>query len=167
MSLDEGLEEFGNIIDELSGLSQDLTTIIEKQTEAVISADEEKIERYTQRYTELKGDFEAHEKKFARHLRELLLPAKGGDGEIKLERLKEFWPESKDRIEEWKTSLDQQLTTLKRKHEKLNSLLAFALNQNATMMRSLYGLHNQKNSLYGLSGSKEEISSGMAINKEA
>ena len=167
MNIKEGPGAFGKLIDKMGVLLRDLTEVVDRQTEAVISGDEENIERYTERYTELKSDFEVCEKEFAGNLRRLLAPSREEGDKLKLERLKERWPESADTIEEWKTSLDRQLSTLKRKHEMLNRLLEFALGQNANMMRSLYSLHNQKNTMYGMSGSKEEIASGMAINKEA
>ncbi len=160
--------EFEQIIDRLGMLSDDLMEVIDKQIEAVVSSNEEDIVEYVEKYTHLRGVFKEQEHKFIDHLQMMLNDAAEVDGvEIRLEYLKEVYPEATDTIAGWQITLEKQMETLKEKHQELNNLLEFAVDKNMQLMHSIYSLHNKKNTRYGAGGSKEEISSGIALNKEA
>lgn len=161
------LKEFEDIIDRLGSLSDDLMEVIDKQIEAVVSSNQEDIEQYVEQYTHLRGVFKEQEHKFMDHLQTLLNNAGISSVEIRLEYLKEAYPESSDTITDWQMTLEKQMEALKEKHQKLNELLEFAVEKNMKLMHSIYSLHNKKNMRYGAGGSKEEISSGIALNKEA
>ena len=160
-------KEFRKIIDRLGTLSVDLMEVIDKQIEAVVSSDEENIEQHVEEYTHLRGVFKEQEHKFIDHLQTMLNNAGVSSVEIRLEYLKEAYPESSDIITDWQITLEKQMGALKEKHQKLNNLLEFAVEKNMQLMHSIYSLHNKKNTRYGAEGSKEEISSGIALNKEA
>lgn len=167
MESKKAFTEFGQIIERLGSLSDDLMEVIDKQIEAVVSSNEEDIEQHVEEYTHLRGVFKEQEHKFMNHLQTMLNNAGVSSVEVRLEHLKEVYPESSDTITDWQMTLEKQMETLKERHQKLNKLLEFAVEKNMQLMHSIYSLHNKKNTRYGESGSKEEISSGIALNKEA
>lgn len=167
MESTKAFSEFREIIDRLDRLSVDLIEIIDKQIEAVLSSNEEDIVHYVEEYMHLRGVFKDQENKFIDHLQTMLNNAGADSVEIRLEHLKEAYPESEATIEEWQKTLEKKMETLKAKHQKLNNLLEFAVEKNMQMMHSIYSLNNKKNMRYSAGGSKEEISSGIALNKEA
>ena len=87
--------------------------------------------------------------------------------EVRLESLKKYYPKQKNLIADWQNVLEMQMNTLKEKQGKLNELLEFAVEKNMQLMHSIYSMHNKKNTRYSSGGTKEEISSGIALNKEA
>jgi len=159
--------EFEQIIYGLENLSEDLIAVVEKQIEAVVSSKEEQIEEYVSEYTSLRGAFKEQEHKFINHLELLLGNAGVNSIDVRLESLKERYPQKKDQIADWQVMLKEQMGILKQKQEKLNNLLEFAVEKNMQLMHSIYSLHNKKNTRYSSGGTKEEISSGIALNKEA
>lgn len=161
------LREVGQLTEGLCHLSQELINVIDKQTKAVVAADEEQIEQNAERYANLKGVFKEQEDKLVNRLQKLVGQRNKEVNDIGLEQLKGAFPESTETIDEWKKKLGKQVRQLKGKHIRLNQLLEFALHRNVELMHSIYGLHNQKNTHYGSDGSKEKVSSGIAINKEA
>lgn len=167
MESTKAFTEFGKIIDRLGSLSGDLMEVIDKQIEAVVSSNQEDIEQYVEEYTQLRGVFKEQEHKFMNHLQTMLNNAGVSSVEIRLEYLKEAYPESSDTITDWQVTLENKMEALKEKHEKLNEMLEFAVEKNMQLMHSIYSLHNKKNTRYGAGGNKEEISSGIALNKEA
>lgn len=167
MESKKAVKEFENIIDRLIRLSGDLMEVIDKQIEAVVSSNEEDIEQHVEEYARLRGVFKEQEHKFMDQLQVLLNNAGVQRVEIRLEYLKEAYPEAADTITEWQVTLEDQMEKLKQKHQKLNNLLEFAVEKNMQLMHSIYSLHDEKNTRYSAGGSKEEISSGIALNKEA
>ncbi|MEL7833614.1 hypothetical protein [Fodinibius sp. Rm-B-1B1-1] len=167
MESKKAFTEFEDIIDRLGRLSGELVEVIDKQIEAVVSSNEEDIEQHVEEYTHLRGLFKEQEHKFMDHLQSMLNNAGVSSVEIRLEYLKEAYPEATDTIIDWQVTLEKQMAMLKEKHQKLNKLLEFAVEKNMQLMHSIYSLHNKKNTRYSAGGSKEEISSGIALNKEA
>ncbi|PAU94598.1 hypothetical protein CK503_07335 [Aliifodinibius salipaludis] len=167
MESKKAFTEFGKIIDRLGRLSDDLIEVIDKQIEAVVSSSGEDIEQYVEEYTHLRGVFKEQEHKFIDHLQTMLNNAGISSVEIRLESLKKAYPEKVNTISDWQAKLESQMETLKARHQKLNNLLEFAVEKNMQLMYSIYSLHNKKNTRYSAGGSKEEISSGIALNKEA
>lgn len=159
--------EFSEIVRELQQLSVELMNVIDQQISAVVSAEEEEIEQFLEQYTTLRADFKEQELKFIDSLQSMLNAAGIDHTGVQLKYLKEAYPNSADTIEKWQRELEQNMDQLKKKHKKLNKLLEFAMTQNRNLMHSIYGLQDQKNTRYGSSGDKEEISSGIALNKEA
>ncbi len=167
MESEKAFTEFGQIIDRLGRLSDDMITVIDKQIEAVVSSNGEDIEQYVEEYTHLQGVFKEQEHKFIDHLQTMLNNAGIKSIEIRLEHLKEAYPEATDAITAWQEKLENKIEKLKAKQQKLNNLLEFAVEKNMQLMHSIYSLHNKKNTRYSAKGSKKEISSGIALNKEA
>lgn len=161
------LQDVKAVVENLQELSEKLMTVMDKQTEAVVVANEKHMEKNAERYTTLKAAFKEQEKKFVVMLREMIPPKEGEVEGIGLQQLKKKFPQSKFIIDSWRNALGKQARKLKRKHERLNELIEFALNRNVELMHSIYTLHNQTNTHYSSGGSTEEISSGVAINKEA
>ncbi|NGP87371.1 hypothetical protein [Fodinibius halophilus] len=161
---EEKLNAFGETVEELERLSQKLIKTIENQTKAVIASNDKKIEEFAERYTTLQGAFKEQEKQFIDQL-QAMVPSK--EERLKLEHLKETFPQFAGMIDQWEESLGTHTRLLKRKHQKLNELLEFALSRNVELMHSIYSLHNQKNMHYSSGGDKKEIASGIAVNKEA
>ncbi len=167
MESKKALKDFEQIIERLGSLSGDLMEVLEKQIEAVVASNEEDIEQHVEQYTRLRGMFREEEHKFMDQLQVLLNNAGVQRVEIRLEYLKEAYPEVADTITKWQITLEEQMEKLKQKHQKLNNLLEFAVEKNMQLMHSIYSLHDKKNTRYSAGGSKEEISSGIALNKEA
>ncbi|MCW9705352.1 hypothetical protein [Fodinibius salsisoli] len=167
MESNEAFTELGQIVDRLSKLSDALQDVISKQVEAVVSSNGDDIEQNVEDYTQLREVFKEQEHKLVGHLRMMLNNAGISNVEVRLENLKEVYPNKGDTISGWQMNLEQQMIRLRKKHDKLNSLLEFAVEKNMQLMRSIYSLHNNKNTRYSAGGRKEEISSGIALNKEA
>lgn len=167
MEANKGFKEFEGIIEQLLYLSEKLTGVIDKQIDAVVSPEQGNIDQHVEEYTNLRGDFKEQEHLFIDHLQMLLHSADMGDVEIRIEKLKEAYPPWKQKVDAWRQKLEKKMSYLKKRHVKLNELLEFAVDRNMKLMHSIYSLHNQKNTRYGSSGDKEEISSGIALNKEA
>lgn len=162
----KAFNEFEDIIRELQRLSRKLMDVLDKQAKAVISGKKDDIERYVEKYTNLKASFKEQEHRFINHL-QLLVEESDNVDELRLESLKEVFPQSQSIINEWQDDLGKQTRDLKQKHQNLNRLLEFAVEKNVTLIQSIFSLHNEKNIHYSSEGNKEEISSGIAVNKEA
>jgi len=158
------LAEVQQNVDVLSQLSQNLMSVMAKQIMAIIDDDEEEIVENAEQYANLKGTFKEKELEFVKGLEGLLDETEYDV--IRLENLKKVFPESSDVIDYWKVELEEQIGQLKNKHHRLNILLNFAMNKNVQIFQSIYGLSNQKNIHYGSEGNKEDVSSGLAINKK-
>lgn len=159
--------EFEEIIVRLHRLSDDLIAVIDNQIGATISSDKERIEKYVEEYTTLRRIFKKQEYKFMDRLQTMLNQGDVNSVEVKLEHLKEIYPEYESTIDKWQMMLEQQMERLKMSHKKLNHLLEFAVEKNMELMHSIYRLNNRKNTRYSPSGNKEKISSGIALNTEA
>lgn len=166
MQTAKNISDFVPVVEQLQYLSDQLIELIDNQADAVVASDQEQIEQNAERYTDLMGAFKQQEKDFIKNLRALAGSAQENEANPKLEDLKKLYPESSETITGWKKSLGSKTRKLRHKHQKLNTLLEFALERNAEFMRSIYRLH-QKNTHYSAGGNKEEFSSGIAINKEA
>jgi hypothetical protein len=167
MDSNKTLSEFGKIVDRLHDLSEKLIVIIDKQIESVMSSEPEDIEEYVKDYSDLRGIFKDEEHKFINHLQRMINNADVENIEIRLKDLKKVYPDSEKKITDWQKSLESQMQKLQEKHQKLNELLEFAVERNSNLMHSIYQLQNEKNTRYGAQGNKEEISSGIALNKQA
>ncbi|SHG13864.1 FlgN protein [Fodinibius roseus] len=165
--INESFRQIEQKVESLQGLARQMKETLDKQTEAIISADEEKLTIYTEAYTDLKGRYNQQEQKFIDQLHHLLEPAGVSSHEVRLEQLKGIFPNASSTIDKWKEQLRRQARELKRKNERVVELLDFALNRNAELMYAIYSLNNRKSTHYGSGGQKEEISSGMTVNKEA
>ena len=151
-------------VDVLSQLSRNLMSVMDKQIMAIIDDDEEEIVENAEHYANLKGTFKKKELEFVKGLEGLLDETEYDV--VRLENLKKVFPESADVIDYWKAELEEQVGRLKDKHQRLNVLLDFAMNKNVQIFQSIYGLSNQKNIHYGSEGNKEDVSSGLAVNKK-
>ena len=167
MESKKAFSEFEEIIGRLHRLSDDLIAVIDKQIDAVVSSDKEHIEKYVEKYITLRGIFKDQEHKFMDHLQAMLTNVDANSVDVRLELLKEVYPESEVKINKWQKTLEQKMGTLKKRHKKLNQLLEFAVEKNMELMHSIYSLNNKKGTRYSSGGNKEEISSGIALNKEA
>lgn len=165
--INESFRQIEQTVEGLQSLARQMREVLDKQTEAIVSADEEKLTRNTEAYTDLRGRYNEQEQKFIDQLNHLLEPAGVSSREVRLEKLKSIFSDASATIDKWKEQLRRQALELKRKNERVVELLDFALNRNAELMYAIYSLHNRKNTHYGSGGQKEEISSGMTVNKEA
>lgn len=165
--VNESFRRVEQTVEDLQGLARQMRVVLDKQIEAIVSADEEKLTKYTEEYTDLRGRYNEREQKFVDQLHHLLEPAGVSSGEVRLERLKSIFSDASSTIDKWKELLRRQARELKEKNERVVELLDFALNRNAELMYAIYSLNNRKNTRYGSGGQKEEISSGMTVNKEA
>lgn len=163
----ESFRHLQQIVERLQQLAGQLTGVMDQQTEAIIAGDEENMETLTEDYSELRGQFEEQELKFVNQLHHMLGTDAESTRKIRLELLKETFPDAAGTIDQWRQLLRRQARELKQKNKRIVDLLDFALSRNAELMYAIYSLNNRKNTHYGSGGQKEEISSGMAVNKEA
>jgi len=155
-------------VEVLTQLSQKLMGVMDDQIMAIIAGDDEEIEENSERYTNLKGVFKKKEHEFVKNIKTLLQETTNEDPEIiGLEPLKKAFPDAAAMIDQWRTELRDRMGELKDKHQRLNVLLEFAMDRNIQLFQSIYGLGNQENTRYGAGGTKEEVSSGLAVNKKA
>lgn len=147
-----------------------LMAVMDKQVQAIIASDAEKIEELTEEQSSLQGDYKQYERAFIEELEQAVsgVPGSGADShQPSLSRLKEIFPEAAPTIARWQKQLTENAARLKQKHGQVVQLLEFALVQNANMMHSIYRLHNEKNSHYSQNGDKAGVVSGVAINHKA
>lgn len=163
----DSFQKMAQIIKDLQYLAQRMLTVMDEQIEAIVANNETNIEKHTEKYTDLRGAFNNKEKDFEDHLHKLLEKAEQSPAQVRLSELKELFPDAQSVIDSWQKQLRKQSRDLKKKHERVVSLLDFALNRNIELMYSIYSLSNRMNTRYGSGGQKEEISSGIAVNKEA
>ena len=143
-----------------------LIAVMDKQVQAIIASDAEKVEELTEEQSSLQGEYKQNERAFIEEL-EQAVPGSGADAQPSLSRLKEVFPEAAPTIDRWQKQLTENAARLKQKHGQVVQLLEFALVQNANMMYSIYSLHNEKNSHYSQNGDKAAVVSGVAINHKA
>lgn len=166
MKKKDNLSALEHIIKELQQVSEQLMKILDKQTDAVVAVNEEQIERNAEKYTDLKKFYQKQEQKFIDELSVLLSADNITREDLRLNKLKKVFPQSSAVIDQWQDMLEKQTRKLKEKHQKLNTLLEFALERNTELIRSIYRMHNREYTQYRPSGDKDNISSGIAINKE-
>lgn len=163
----ESFQEMGSIIEELEHVAEKMLAVMDKQINAIIDAENEDIEKYTEEYSDLRGRFNEQEENFVNQLHRMLDLPSGSEQEIRMDQLKKLFPNAASTIDDWKQLIEEQALKLKKKHNRVVDLLDFALNRNASLMHAIYSLNNRKNTHYSPGGRKEDISSGMAVNKEA
>lgn len=165
--MDQNLEEFESTIIELKQVVRRMIEVVEDQTDAIIAGDDEKIEEQVESYSSLNTEYGELEQEFISQLEYLIPDADIEDHNLKMRELSRLYPEYADMINRWRSTLGALLKKLERKHEGLNNLLEFALRRNVDFMEELFRLNNQSSIHYGSEGDKTEISSGIALNKEA
>ena len=160
------LKPLAQIIDTLGELSVKLIEVMDKQINAVVASDTEQVKELAEQHIDLKGAFKKQEKLFVKELERQLAQAEVEVSDVKLDALKEIFPESTTIIDQWKAGIEEHAIRLKKMHQQLGELLEFALNRNTEMMRSIYSIYNRKNTHYSSTGGTNEVSSGMAVNQE-
>lgn len=163
--MDSTLENFSIHIEELMNISNRLLDVTNAQIDAVIYSDMDKIEELTDDHFHLSSEFKKQEERFIHELGIVL--NKKGDERIQLSQLKELFPEAAGQIDVWRTGLIRVTTELHQKHQQIVQLLELAMVRNASLMKTIYSLHNAKATHYSTAGSKENVVSGVAINQKA
>ena len=160
------LKPLGQIIDTLGELSTKLIEVMDKQIDAVVASNTDQIKKLAEQHINLKGTFRKQEKLFVKELKGQLSQAEVEVSDVKLDALKEAFPEAASIINRWKEGIEEHAIRLKKMHQQLGELLEFALSRNTEMMRSIYSIYNRKNTHYSSTGGTNEVSSGMAVNQE-
>lgn len=151
-------------IDALNKAFDALLHVMEQQIDAIIKGDTEMVEELTEKHSGISSEFKKCEKGFLTELENIMKNHRKEP--VSLTGLKNMYPESASVIEVWRESLSAISNKLQNKHLQVVQLLEFAMMQNATMMRSIYSMHNQKTSHYNPAGVKQNFASGMAVNQE-
>lgn len=161
------LERLSDTIDLLDNSSRQLMSIMEDQIDAIIASDTKKIESLTDVHTSLSWYYKKNEQEFIRELSELMKMTTDGETEnIRLVKLKEYFPAWSEEIDKWHKILTENTVRLQQKHTQVIELLEFAMKQNARLMHAMYSQHNEKNTRYVASGKQSDIVTGVAVNQE-
>ncbi len=160
------LKKFAQIIGTLDTISFKLIEVMDQQIDAVVASDTDRIKQLAEQHIDLKGVFRQQEQLFVKELRGQLVGKGIEADDIKLDALKQSFPDSAALIDQWKAGIQKNAMQLKKMHQQLSELLEFALSRNTEMMRSIYSIYNRKNTHYSATGGTNELSSGMAVNQE-
>lgn len=158
------LRNLASHVESLNKIFGRLLRSMEQQIEAIASSNPKVIEKLTDEHSALSVEYKSAEKVFIKELKNLLMSK--SDKPLRLNDLKEIYPDSSDEIEMWRDLLTSNTQKLQQKHEHVVRLLEFALLRNSSMMKSIYSFQNSKTSHYTLEGTKENKMSGMAVNQE-
>lgn len=158
------LRNLAGHVESLNKIFGRLLQTMERQIEAIASTDPKAIEKLTDEHSALSAEYKSAEKDFITELKNLLKSK--SDKPLRLNDLKEIYPDSSDEIEMWRDLLTSNTNKLEQKHEHVVRLLEFALLRNSSMMRSIYSFQNNKTSHYTWEGNKENKMSGLAVNQE-
>lgn len=160
------MQQLDSIVRNLDQTAEQLIYIMEEQIQAIISSSPERIEKLTEKQSEIQGEYKKYERAFLKELQKSLANYGTPEADMTLSGLKNVFPTETEQIDRWKVKLSQNTKRLQRKNEQLVELLEFALNRNVSLMHSFYRLFNNKNSHYNPSGEKSAVRSGVAINQE-
>ena len=149
----------------LNEILDGLLEVMNGQKEALISSDIEQVEHLTEIHSQLSVRFNKQEEQFVHELQKLM----GGEQKtgIRISNLKKYFPEASGVIDSWRNTLVEKTNLIQEKHQHIIQLLEFAMLRNASLMKTIYSIHNEKNTHYSTSGSKENIVSGVALNQKA
>ncbi|MEO1022065.1 MAG: hypothetical protein AAFW89_05925 [Bacteroidota bacterium] len=162
----ELLESIRGHVALLDRTSKQLIQVMDQQIRAVITANESHIERLSDMHQSVSKEFKNYESQFIAELSRLLeMNGEEEQESVRLQLLKERYPEFQSEIDQWHNLLTENTRTLQTKHDQIIELLEFAMAQNAKMMHSLYNEHHQKNTHYGVEGSKTTHFAGVAVNQ--
>ncbi|MCC5913841.1 MAG: flagellar export chaperone FlgN [Balneolaceae bacterium] len=163
---DLALSRISQSVEGLNRTSQELFMVMDEQIQAIVSADAERVEKLSEEHSILHGRFKEHEREFVKELEKSLDKIMDDKRKIRLAALKEIYPESATKIEQWKMVLSENTRRLQKKHNQVVDLLEFALARNAKLMHSIYSLGDSKNTHYSPTGGKSEVASGVAVNHQ-
>ncbi len=158
------LNNLAGHVESLDKIFGQLLLTMERQIEAIVSSDPKLIEKLTEEHSALSSEYKTAEKQFISELKSQFVNQ--GEKPLRLNDLKELYPNASDRIERWRELLTSNTKKLQQKHEHVVRLLEFALLRNSSMMRSIYSIQNNKTAHYTLEGNKENKMSGLAVNQE-
>lgn len=158
------LKNLAGHVESLNKIFGRLLRTMEGQIEAIVSSDPKAIEKLTEKHSALSAEYKSAEKDFITELKNLFKSR--SEKPLRLNDLKEIYPDSSDEIDIWRDLLTSNTKKLQQKHEHVVRLLEFALLRNSSMMRSIYSIQNNKTSHYTLEGNKENKVSGLAVNQE-
>jgi hypothetical protein len=151
------VENLNETLDELLG-------VMNAQKKALVASEIEKVEHLTEVHSQLSVRFNEQEENFVNAIQKLINDKKIQD--IRMSGLKKEFPDAAEIIDLWRNTLLEKTNLLQNKHQHIIHLLEFVMNRNASMMKTIYSLHNKKNTQYGISGNKESIVSGVAVNQK-
>lgn len=150
----------------LDHASQHLLDVMDEQVNAVVSSEADKIVQCTEKNVSAQQSFMNAEKAFMNELAGSMPESGQTDRRVSLELLMEAYPEHTGDIIKWKQKISHNIEKLQRKQKELVDLLDFAQQQNKSLMQSLYGVQDAKNTHYSQQGVKTGVMSGMAVNQE-
>lgn len=162
------LGKLTDLIDLLDNHSKQMISVMERQIDAIIGSDSQKIESLSETYNSLSWKYKTNEEEFIAELGKILKDRKlGKNHQPRLIDLKEKFPEMRNIVDIWHKRLSENAQKLQNKHNQIVQLLEFAMKQNAKLMHSLYNKHNEKNTHYAANGDRSSVITGVAVNQEA
>lgn len=165
ISQEEQLSALVHIAENLSKTLDELIEVMSAQKGALISSDVGKVEQLTELHSQLSVAYHKEEEKFVRTLQDILHD--GRDTQIRMTGLTNVFPEAAKLINQWRKTLMEKTHLLQKKQQHIMELLEFVMSRNSSMMKTIYSLHNEKNTHYSVTGNKECITSGVKVNQKA
>jgi len=163
-SQDELLDSFIDTAENLSETLDELLRVMGSQKEALVTSNIEQVEELTELHSQLSVTYHKQEEKFVNLLRNIL---DNGNEEIRVTGLTSIFPDSAKIIKTWRETLLEKTRLLQEKQKHIKDLLDFVMSRNSSMMKTIYSLHNEKNTHYSVTGHKESVVSGIKINQKA
>lgn len=161
---EELLDSFIEVSENLSQTLDELLQVIGAQKEALVTSDIEKVEELTELHSQLSVTYHKQEERFINVITDI---TDNGESDIPASELTDAFPDATRIINSWKKTLFEKTTLLQEKQKHIMDLLEFVMNRNSSMMKTIYSLHNEKNTHYSIHGHKESIVSGVKINQKA
>lgn len=161
---DELLDSFIDIAENLSRTLDELLKVMSAQKEALVTSNIEQVEELTELHSQLSVTYQKQEDKFVNLLKNIL---DSGDDEVRVTGLANIFPDAAKIIKTWRKTLLEKTSLLQEKQKHIMDLLDFVMSRNSSMMKTIYSLHNEKNTHYSVTGHKESTVSGVKINQKA
>jgi len=163
---DDTLQSLSESVTSLDSASRQLSEVMTRQLDAVIASDADMVQQMTEQNISALQNFQESEKEFIRDLHNCIPKDADDELRITLETLKSTYPAYSEYINDWQVQIAGNITRLQMQQENLVQLLDFAQAQNASLMRSVYGLQSSRNMHYRQNGETSGVPSGIALNQE-
>jgi len=162
---EELLSSLIRIAENLNQTLDELLEVMSDQKAALVSSDVEQVEKLTEAHSLLSVTYHRLEENFVKIMREILEGET--DEEVRMTGLANVFPEAAIIINTWRKTLVEKTSLLQKKQQHIIDLLEFVMSRNSSMMKTIYSLHNEKNTHYSVTGNKESLVSGVTVNQKA
>lgn len=160
----KSVQHLSEHVNGLNGILDKILHVLNAQKEAVITSNIQQVEDLTQEHYRLRGNLKKVERAFINELKKMIT-VKTQDL-VRISTLKQYYPGAEESIDLWRQTLLDKTNLIEKKHQQVINLLEFAMLRNSNMMKTIYALHNEKNTHYSMNGNKANVMNGIAVNQK-